>query len=407
MRKLVALCVQAQQQHAPVTTQLYTAAALGKWLKLVDTTRLASRLQASVWRQLQESGLLQHLAVSMADAADELSVMTECSASCGNGSSSGSDSSTSTGADWASECRPNLVLSHAQALLSNYSKTCSLLIPAGVSCLSLDVALPAAPAAARLSLAVLRACSRQQLQFGGHFKVVAAQSAHNCTIVNALVLESDFDTVSSVEGACQRTPGLRELLLSPDLVPCLAISIVVDLLELSSALGSDAVASTTSGNRAAAGSTSGGSSNSRRAGPSPTTDALRNHRGSGRSSAAAQPACGLAGSGSGSSQGSSKPGPQDSSVSLASLTPLAASLFDLLGVDHVTFMLAATTMTVFEEDNSRCVERCSRLLAVYSQVTAYQVRWCVCCQAAITCVGHAAAAQRWQRCSAENTCRLA
>lgn len=157
----MALC--AQRQHAQGSAQLYTTSALCKWLNLAVAARAASpqsRLSASVAQQLRESGLLQHLAAFLSDAADELDAVTEADVAsnptaCGSGSGGG-DSTPASGA--ADTCA---ALELAAVLVKNYSSVCCLLSPTETQCASLDVFLPPAPAATRLAMAMLQACSMQ------------------------------------------------------------------------------------------------------------------------------------------------------------------------------------------------------------------------------------------------------
>jgi hypothetical protein len=361
-RKLVALCVQAQQQHAPVSTQLYPAFALSNWLKLARTTRIASRLQASVRRQLQESELLQHLAVSMAGAADELNALTGAGAAgnpaaC-NSASGGGIGGGSTTASGAS--RAHLVaVCYAGSLLDIYSNVDCLVPPAEAPCA--DTFLPAASAAARLIMAVLRACSLQS--------AAGCESAEDAIHTAYITMHNlAADLIDRVQED-QQLPCAQELLLSPDLVPCLAINVVVTLLALETA--TDLVPDA-SGSRAAAGSTpcSGSSSVSG-----------QRQQGSGHSSAAPQPL-------------------DDSSAGLASLTPLAAGFFDLLGVDKAVAVKAAG---LAKSNRGASMDELTAFIQLYNEVLAYQVGWCVRAanrhQQLELCVARAAVA--------ESICRLA
>lgn len=300
--------------------------------------------------------------------------------SSGGSSSSDSGSSTSRAAHKASSA--TCAVSYAEALLTSHDRACSLLDPAAEPCHSLLVALPAGPAAARLGLAMLRACSRQQLWVAGAIMDGVLRAVYCYTLVTSAVLE-----IEEATDTVDRLPGTRELRLSPDLAPCLAISSLVALLQVplyDRATRSEAAASSTSGSKAAAGSTPGSSSSW--VGFSTTNDVQHKKLGSGHSSAAAaarQPACSLASVG-GSSLGSSKPGRQESCVSLASLTPLAASLFDLLGVDRGTVMRTVNVVGLAGNASS-CVECCRGMLSLYFDVLAYQVRWLcahTCCRQA-------------------------
>lgn len=183
-------------------------------------------------------------------------------------------------------------------------------------------------------------------------------------------------------GTVQQLPGARELLLSPDLAPCLAIAAIVALLGLDPATPLQPWADSSSGSRAAADSSSkAGSSTAGLGGvqDDPQDDTRSSDQ---------QPDCTMTSdhnSSSSSSPSSSAPELPGSchcsycshnhgDVSLASATPLAASWFNLLGVDKQTLVTAAT---LAKSVGRPCMEGFMYMLGVYSDVLAYQVRWCV------------------------------
>lgn len=166
MRKLAELCIQAQQQHAPIRTQEFAAFVLFTWLSQAKHVAASpdSSLLVLVQQQLQETGLLQHLAASLADAANELSDVGNTAACSKDGRSYGSGSASST-AEFEQD-RARIAPRYADVLLESFAITCFLLSPADGDQFNLDVPLPAVPAALRLALTMFRACSRlpQQLQ---------------------------------------------------------------------------------------------------------------------------------------------------------------------------------------------------------------------------------------------------
>lgn len=238
-RKLVALCIQAHERHAGLFAQHMTCSALHKWLKHAADTRTASPdspLSVSVWQQLQESGLLQHLAAVLAEAADELDAVTALLAAgdstvCGLNDSS---CKSSSGHLVVQRSRAGTALHAAQVALHIYRSACFLGAPAGGPRINASVGLPAAPAGARLALTMVRVWSMPQLQGAEMIATVAfvTKAAHS----NMLGLTGVLHNISrqglgNLE-APRQLPGARELLLSPDIIPCLAINVVVGLLKL-------------------------------------------------------------------------------------------------------------------------------------------------------------------------------
>lgn len=318
-RKLAALCIQAQQRHADSLTQNVTRHTLHTWLRHAADAQEASpnsSLSASVRQQLQESGLLQHLAAVFSRAADGLDTVTALLAAgdstvCGNGRSGRSSNSSRHSSSLLSHVifqssRAGAALCFARMALRIYSMACSLVAPTRAPHFSPGAALPAAPAAARLALTTIRVCSMPQLQ-GAQMDAIVAfviNTAH-CVML-------DFTTFlqGGVE-ALRQMPGARELLLSPDTMPCLAITVVVGLMRLDTSACLEAVAGNTSGSAA---------------------PALNNMSSSSIRSGAGSSAVG----------GSAQPERLRNGLYLPSLaervnlslsTPLASSLFDRLGVD--------------------------------------------------------------------------
>lgn len=160
-------------------------------------------------------------------------------------------------------------------------------------------------------------------------------------LAEALDADGDRCTVlPSCPAACQ-------LLQSPELLPCLAIVLVVSVLEL------DTVADGGAGPAGAIGSSSRGSGSS--AGGQPAG-----------SNGQQQPQ--WAGSSSGSEDGSNRSG--SSSARLQdSLTPLSCGLFDILGVSKETMLQAARLAAVEQATTSGSIA----LIAAYTSVVTYQV----------------------------------
>ena len=175
IRQLAALCIQAQQ-HSTVRVQTVVATMLGMWLTRAisaNITTPASSLAANVQQQLEGSRLLQHVPALLTNAADGLTAIaaalfgeststTSSSGSDGGGGSSSSSSSSSSSTvsrDAARECKAAFTL--ADKLVSVYCNAC--IVTCGrASSLNINAALPAAPAAARLTLTAFQTYTRLQ-----------------------------------------------------------------------------------------------------------------------------------------------------------------------------------------------------------------------------------------------------
>jgi hypothetical protein len=345
-RKLAALCIQAQQRAADSFAQHKTCFALHLWLLQTRAAPRQSSVSASVWQQLQESGVLQHVPAILAGAADELDAVAALLAA-GDGTVCGKGS-RSSGRLVAEGSRADHALQGAQTALQVYYLGCSLAMvdSAGSFSYSPGLALPAAPAAVRLGLTALRVCSVPQLQ-------AAPMSAVSATVT--CVTRTTHDILLGITTTLLRVhvkavshpPGAKELLLSPHIMPCLAIMVVVGLLGLN--IGSAAPASANLGS-------SGGSSS-----------AGRNQQP--RSTAAA---------------GRAMMERWQTQLTLSGLaerlnphltTPLAASLFDMLGVDKD---MAVKTAVVAYSGNGLSLERFRLLHDTYCEVLRYQVSGLKC-----------------------------
>lgn len=188
--KLAALYIQALQAVTQYLGSVHGAAlcmvsgALTAWMDTAEaSTSLQSRAAASVRQQLQVSGLLQHLATAMDAAAARLTAMAD--AGCSSRNSSASSSSHSDGTAGTS---PALQLSTldscCQLMLRDFTGLTSWLSSAPGR-VSLQAALPAAPAALRLVLTVFQTHHRlQQLQQqqpdGGSYACTALQCLGPC-----------------------------------------------------------------------------------------------------------------------------------------------------------------------------------------------------------------------------------
>jgi hypothetical protein len=180
--------------------------------------------------------------------------------------------------------------------------------------------------------------------------------------------------LDGVTATVQRLPGVRELLLSPDFTPCLAITAIVAALGLDPATPVQPLAGSSRGSKAAADiSSKAGSSTEDRGG-------VQHNRQDDTRCPDQQPDCSTtrnnnSNSSSTPSSAHELPGCSHNniSVSLASVTPLAAGWFELLGVDKQTLVTAAGQ---FKSNGIPCMECFTYMLDAYSDVLAYQVRWC-------------------------------
>jgi hypothetical protein len=336
--KLALMCAQAQQQHAPLPTQHCIAVALREWLALAAiaaATHPKSVLAVCVWQQLQESDLLQHLAATVSYAADELTAVVDLSAEEGEAANSGSDggSASRTAGDTAQ--RANNAMDFAGVLLVTFkhASSCARAGPAGSR---LDGVF-ATPAAARLSLAVLKACSSPHMRQAVHMEYVL-HVTHDAMLAMAALLAG-----GGAKHAIKGLPDRPALLLSPDLASCLAFGISVAILGLDLAAGLGSVVDSERGSRAAADSTAGSSgSSSSRTGASPLRPSQPAQQGSSACPAALRhPDCNLQPAIANSNSGLAS----NRADSLANdLTPLSASLFDLLGVTMETALRMAGTV---------------------------------------------------------------
>jgi hypothetical protein len=356
--RLAGLCVQAMQQpHALGHVQPLALNALNAWLTIAEAASkasLQSHAAATVRQQLQESGLLQHLGPGMDAAAAHLTaavaaVADVATATAGGGSSSGSTTAVSSTSQLGSPQQLSyrvIVAGCCCDLLSaTFQRVSCVLSQTG--CFTLEAALLAAPAAAaRLALTGLQACSRfQQLQpVGG-----SGDPLLTGLIRTSSLLAAALTRAGDLPGMLQSCPGAKELLLSPDLLPCLAAMSVVAVLGL-------------------------------------------DMRSDGGASAAATPAGTSSSSGMGSSMGPHLPGGQQqqqqqqqagsSGVLLDSLTPLSCSLFDILGVTKETVLQAGGMAK--SERLTKLSDLHSLLLSTVS-VLKFQVSQCCSANTLISC----------------------
>ena len=280
-----------------------------------------------------------------------------------------------------------------------YHNSCSLLFP-GAAGTNLEAGLPAAPAAMRLIHTAFRTCSRLQQLAGREgspapLLLLAADKTFqgDCRFTSRMLYWALYDIAGAmyaenVTGALQSLPGACELLLCPELVPCLAITVLVGLLGLTTR--KQKAAGRGSGNKGAVGSASGSSSSSASLGSS-AGDGAGGSSGSssGRGMLTSQtqehmqqpatPAATISTAGSSTSSSSSsvtRTARLPNGISLDSLTPLSRGLFSLLGVDEDVLLEVARGTSdnwsgaiQFSSDNHSCI------VDVWCLMLDYQVQY--------------------------------
>jgi hypothetical protein len=194
----------------------------------------------------------------------------------------------------------------------------------------------------------------------------------------------------------QPVPGAREVLMCPELVPCLAITVLVAVLGLDTGAGgaagssSDAtskVLSATASRSSSAAtassshcyrssgtgecSTIGDGQGRAEGGPAPTTQTSL-HDQQPAATAATSSAAHQAGGSSYSSIPSSS-ADLGNGVSLDSLTPLSRGLFSLLGVDQGVLLQAAGRCTGMDINGKYQPSDLAAIMTVYCDVLAFQV----------------------------------
>jgi hypothetical protein len=234
-----------------------------------------------------------------------------------------------------------IALNHVQRVFITQNAVCGM-FPAR-NLLSDEAGLTAAPAAVRLILTTLQSCSQLQqlagsedgpapvLLLGDYPEFLqdcglALWQAH-CNLLDLAAavrheVDQVFGTHGTWEGALQLlTPRARELLLCPELVPCLAAAVLVAVLGLETGAQGDETRSDVGAGGAAgpANSSSATSSSSSAADVDGTTQA------------SAARISGRLGNG----------------ISLDSLTPLSRGAFSLLGVEQVVLVQAVEVFQLF------------------------------------------------------------
>lgn len=228
-------------------------------------------------------------------------------------------------------------------LLHTFELASCAMSPAGL--FNFAAALPAAPAAVRLVFAGYRACSRlQQLRQQQQGRVPLKFQdrcvfRHQASIHQLVVAARDMSLLYSSAAPLQSSPSSRELLLSPDLLPCLAILLVVVALAL--------------------GMSGGGGVGTA------VMPATNNSSGPGSSSGSQPVTAGHQQQQAGSSDASS-------GVRLDSLAPLSCSLFDMLGVTKETALEAAR---LAKSEGLATPLYLSSLMSGYTGVLTHQVSY--------------------------------
>jgi hypothetical protein len=284
-----------------------------------------------VRQQLQESQVLQHLGTAMDAAAARLTAavaaLAAASSNSGSSHAGGSSSGGSGSSDNSSGPSSTEQVSIQQLTLDvmgeNFQSSCMLKIlllasyplsPTGI--FSIQAVLPAAPAAMRMMLTVFQNYHRQPpLQLFSHSNNPLLEM-HKFMLSFACGLRGD------VAGTLQLCPAASELLLSPELLSCLAIMLVVIVLGLDT-------------------------STDRTDAYTPSEKQRQEQRQAGSSGS------GLSG------------------ARLESLTPLSWGLFDTLGVTKGTALHAAL---VAQAQGFSTLFNFKVLLASYNSVLDHQVR---------------------------------
>ena len=345
--KLAALSIQALQRPNKPLAAYLVFNALNAWLTKAIALMQASsgsRAAAAVRQQLQDSQLLQHLGPAMDAAAAQLTGAAAALATVTAATSGSSGCSSSTAV--TSSMQHDSIQKH----MFRYEKAdehCGLLLKAfqltskalsQQACCGLEAGLPAAPAAMRLILTGLQACSKLQqlsqqkevqvpLQFGKSAAVSSSfVSRYHCLGLTMPALMYSDALVS--------TPAAKQLLLLPEYMSCLALVIVATMLGIDMSSDDDASAAATP---AAISSSAPGVG--RRTGRHSAAAELQQQQQRGNSSGGGGSSSSTSGSSSGGSSCSSGSGTGVSSgMRQDSLTPLSCGLFDILGVTEETVL---------------------------------------------------------------------
>jgi hypothetical protein len=285
-------------------------------------------------QQLQESGLLQHMDRMFIDAENTLKAAVAAAAVAAPACSS-----SSTAAQQAAD-QVQLAIILVNELVGVYHGACVTSFPGEEKGFSMEAALPAAPAAMRMILTTFRTCSRLQQLTGrsdssAPLLVLSGDAGFqvDCNDTLRMLYWVGCDLAGTmhtqnVAGALQLLPGAHELLLCPELVPCLAITVLVGLFGLNTGTQEAAGRGSGSSSRVAAAAGSSRSRGALRAQESfqqqqqtPGGPAVPSSKAAGRHQ-------------TGSTSSSSSNGRLPNGISLDSLTPLSRGLFGLLGVDQ-------------------------------------------------------------------------
>ena len=260
--------------------------------------------------------------------------------------------------------------------------------------ISLGAALPAAPAAVRLILTTFQTCSRL-LQLAGRedsptpvqLLVADAGCLASCAAtlgigyISVLNLSNIVGELST-QDTLQFLPGARELLLCPELVPCLAITVLVAVLGFDTGVHGSAGSGAAASGAGASSSTPGGTSEAGSSGVQASTRQGISQQQVPASAAESAAGCSAelqaevlphygssTSTGTPGADGTSSSGRLDNGVNLNSLTPLSCGLFGLLEVDHSLLLTTVrgaktTTHATWGVNNS---------IAAFNTVVAHQV----------------------------------
>lgn len=223
--------------------------ALNAWLAiavLAMRTSSASRAAGAVRRQLQDSGLPQHLsacmdaaAVQLTGAVAALAAAAAATPGCSSHDPAAEPLTTLQDRIEAPSCNVNWADVYSTKLLLTYELVSSVLSPEGV--FKFEAALPAAPGAVRLMLGIYQAHSglqqlkqQQQLPWLVKGEVVdlieSGKALHAIPKVVLNLASSMTKGRSAVLDTLPSCPGANELLLLPEFASCLACMLVVTVL---------------------------------------------------------------------------------------------------------------------------------------------------------------------------------
>jgi hypothetical protein len=370
------------------------------------------------WQQLQDTELLQHMGAMLASAVGGLTAAAAAAAAAAFEAEPCSSSGGSMATEQQVADSVKAAGSLVYQLLRLYNGACNAWIQADSS---MGPSVPAAAARERpvhravvtSILTTFQTYSQLQQLAGSKdspapaVRLAADTAFHNvrADTLHAAVcamrkLAERVHKHSFIAPSPQPVPGAREVLMCPELVPCLAITVLVAVLVLDTGAGgaagssSDATArvlSTTASRSSSAAtassshcyrssgtgecSTIGDGQGRAEGGPAPTTQTTLHDQQPAATQAATSSAAPQAGGSSYSSIPSSS-ADLGNGVSLDCLTPLSRGLFSLLGVDQGVLLQAAAAAgrgTGMDINGNYQPSDLAAIMSVYCDVLAFQV----------------------------------